>query len=638
MNYFDKQQHKFDRWRVKYPNKPRKVALRMFWWNLKNLFRPLRPRVGAVPEGSVRVAVHLGGGMGDTVLLLPIIDQIQAMGDCVIDIISGEYTSKFTQHLFSMRANVRVLTDKSQEYYDVSFGENHALNLFSFDEASVERKSPKLAVAFRRIREMNASSMPSSPVNGERIATILRRCKFTGENRWTFLEYGGLFDMASQRAGLFIDMYRYGVMDENGLTGVKYVVLSRGADPRGGGDRQTKVWPKESYEELIRMLKGERPEIKVVQVSTGGQVRLAGIDMDVRDADLEDVKVYLKNAAAFFGSEGGMVHLATQLSVPAVVPFGPTPVYYYGYKRNTNIVSSACSDCMFARNDWYYHCPRGLARPECMDSITPRAVADAVFAAADSRRPSRYALEDLRAYSSKGLADYAPVVADIVKRVGMNGTSNNGRIYGPARCYIHSSKRWEYPYILERIAKENGTGLKIADVGGGRGALALYLSKLGHDASVYDMNFNWDDGGDPMTHNRFLRYCADHGVTARVASGFNIPADDGAFDVVVSVSVIEHVKHKEYMLAEMLRVLKPSGLLALTYDLIRSDEQNEIGEAMRVEIMSPKMMREMLAGLGINEDVYAESDVDASRADMIGDRVDIPHDITVGGCAIRKLA
>ena len=42
---------------------------------------------------------------------------------------------------------------------------------------------------------------------------------------------------------------------------------------------------------------------------------------------------------------------------------------------------------------------------------------------------------------------------------------------------------------------------------------------------------------------------------------------DETFDVVTSFSVIEHIEDKQSVLDEMVRVLKPGGLLCLTFDI-----------------------------------------------------------------------
>ena len=163
-----------------------------------------------------------------------------------------------------------------------------------------------------------------------------------------------------------------------------------------------------------------------------------------------------------------------------------------------------------------------------------------------------------------------------------------------------------FPYIIEAIEKQ-GNQLKIADVGGGRGALSLYLAHQKHDVYVYDMDYNWDNQGDRFCNNRFMIYCADNGVKAQYGSVFNIPTDDDTFDVVISASVIEYILHKKYALLEMLRVLKPNGILVITYDLIQNHYEYPADE--RVEVFSPELIREVLAEIDINLQIHDDNDI-----------------------------
>ena len=78
----------------------------------------------------------------------------------------------------------------------------------------------------------------------------------------------------------------------------------------------------------------------------------------------------LANAALHIDGESGLVHLRHVLGGRSVVLFGPTPVEYFGYADNCNLVSKGCRGCMWMTDDWFEVCSRGTAEPECMASIT----------------------------------------------------------------------------------------------------------------------------------------------------------------------------------------------------------------------------------------------------------------------------
>ena len=57
------------------------------------------------------------------------------------------------------------------------------------------------------------------------------------------------------------------------------------------------------------------------------------------------------------------------------------------------------------------------------------------------------------------------------------------------------------------------------------------------------------------------------GIQWDFVSGPWLPMPDDIFDLVTSYSVLEHIPDKETALREAVRVLKPEGLLCLTFDL-----------------------------------------------------------------------
>jgi len=86
---------------------------------------------------------------------------------------------------------------------------------------------------------------------------------------------------------------------------------------------------------------------------------------------------------------------------------------------------------------------------------------------------------------------------------------------------------------------------------------------------------------------------------------------------------------------EALRVLKPGGLLILTFDLSLQPERHQ--DALRQEIFSPQSLDKTLAELGIcasgiSAELVAESTTRIQQDQVLG----IPVGMTVGGIAIAK--
>jgi SAM-dependent methyltransferase len=97
------------------------------------------------------------------------------------------------------------------------------------------------------------------------------------------------------------------------------------------------------------------------------------------------------------------------------------------------------------------------------------------------------------------------------------------------------------------------SGLKVLEIGCGRGTLLHRLSGRGIDAVGVEIS------PDRIAESRQLY----EGLRIYQTSGTELPFPDEAFDVVLSFDVLEHIPDTDRHLAEVRRVLKPSGWLLL---------------------------------------------------------------------------
>lgn len=135
-------------------------------------------------------------------------------------------------------------------------------------------------------------------------------------------------------------------------------------------------------------------------------------------------------------------------------------------------------------------------------------------------------------------------------------------------------RRVEYPWSF--LNAELDKPMKILDVGSGVSLFPVYLASKGHDVISID--------NDKILMNRLSPKLAEwSGVKIKYEDGdvTNLKYSDNTFDRVFCISVLEHLEeeiedgkivnyHKKNLdvkaIAEMLRVLKPNGLLILTFD------------------------------------------------------------------------
>ena len=130
------------------------------------------------------------------------------------------------------------------------------------------------------------------------------------------------------------------------------------------------------------------------------------------------------------------------------------------------------------------------------------------------------------------------------------------------------SRRWEYPFVAERVisfAREQSDGpFRVLDAGSGVTYFPYFLrAELPRsEITCFDSNGTY--------HPMFAAVNSTMGETrVKFIAGMlqKIPLPDDSFDAVCCISVLEHTDNYGEILDEFARVLRPGGLMVLTFDL-----------------------------------------------------------------------
>nr|AGS49681.1 hypothetical protein [uncultured bacterium esnapd14] len=130
------------------------------------------------------------------------------------------------------------------------------------------------------------------------------------------------------------------------------------------------------------------------------------------------------------------------------------------------------------------------------------------------------------------------------------------------------SRQWEYPFTLSRITAElahrpAGEPVRILDAGSGVTFLPFLLAESFPQATLCCCD--WDSSLGTIFG------AIGEGRSARVefvaADLHELPFAPAEFDLVYSISVLEHTDRRPAIVHEFHRVLKPGGKLILTFDL-----------------------------------------------------------------------
>jgi SAM-dependent methyltransferase len=142
--------------------------------------------------------------------------------------------------------------------------------------------------------------------------------------------------------------------------------------------------------------------------------------------------------------------------------------------------------------------------------------------------------------------------------------------------------------VLDRCfaSSTDGARRRVLDVGCGTGTMIQHLSRYGRAEGV-------DADADAV------RFCRERGVErVRQIDGLRLPFEEGTFQLVTALDVLEHLDDDLAMLREMRRVLEPGGVALVSVPAYRLlwGPQDEISAHKRR--YRARELRERLIGAG----------------------------------------
>jgi SAM-dependent methyltransferase len=130
--------------------------------------------------------------------------------------------------------------------------------------------------------------------------------------------------------------------------------------------------------------------------------------------------------------------------------------------------------------------------------------------------------------------------------------------------YTTYSRLWEYPWVWSNLEPLRGRGLRVLDIGSEKSPFPWFLATQGFDVIVSDVTTNY--------WRVWKRARERLGVTIRtyVLNAQFLAIPTASVDIYLSVSVLEHIRNKARAIVEAARVLRPGGLLIMTFDICES--------------------------------------------------------------------
>jgi ubiquinone/menaquinone biosynthesis C-methylase UbiE len=149
------------------------------------------------------------------------------------------------------------------------------------------------------------------------------------------------------------------------------------------------------------------------------------------------------------------------------------------------------------------------------------------------------------------------------------------RIFEPETKGVRA---WEYGLLLDQLNKIKLKNKNILDVGSGGSLMPDYLESKGAVVTSLDL--------EKRMENRLAS--KNNRIKLITGDMTKMPFKDKTFDVVICISVIEHLDNKKdfwgattVALEEMKRVLKPGGMIFLTTDFYLPEQKNDSWEGSK---------------------------------------------------------
>lgn len=474
-------------------------------------------------EEILRIAFYPTGGFGDYIISSKLLDELLSYSRCHIDVYCENMT--FGAAIYGKRPNVTIVPyadyERCKSLYDLSLRVEHFVHVLACKPRRIAKISPEFMDVVEALGRSISHIRPDIGQQCFRENIHFKRCEIKGINRWTELRHENVFAIADQWSGVYLQKEGLENLRELGLDGCRYITINRGADSMGRSTLQTKVWAKEYYEQFVELFKKKYRDIKVIQVGNKGNAKVEGADEYIFGESFETVKWILKRSLLHIDCEGGLVHLATQLATKCVVIFGPTPMHFYSYPQNINLMAGKCNNCMGTHADWAFSCYKGMKEPECMYSVTAEMVMDAIepYMKEIEEKEPPFAICDVNGLQcSLTEKEYGELKDKILKRYKM--ATYREELFHQYMGIVSAA------FSLEKYKA-------IAIVNGKRDWLTFLLKSRNVKVVCFDEDFGYEANEEVLT-NEYMATCRKRNIDVRLCSVYSLPYQSDAFDCVLA--------------------------------------------------------------------------------------------------------
>ena len=361
----------------KYSDRPSKFILKAGSYcallALKNIFQSKTALSKTKKTGNIKIAFVLSNMVGDVLVNLHYIEEFHKKisdRNIPIDIYTNLNDEVITGLLYNKNfvSSINKGTHPDKKSYDLIIELVRYPEILHYTENMLSDNESFFPEYIHGLLKFKAEH-PICYLNGswgDRIGIEYARLK--GKTRQTQSDINEYLELEKTDYFIDADPNFESILKNNGLSEKKYITFQRGI---AGAGEYTRLWPLENYEEIVKRIKLDYPEYKLVQLGRMDNKKIEGMDLDLRGkTNFEELKNLLKKAALHIDGDCGMVHFRHSLQGgPSLVFFGPTSPDFIGYPENVNLRGEGCPNfCEWINNSWQDKCLAGFDSLPCMAS------------------------------------------------------------------------------------------------------------------------------------------------------------------------------------------------------------------------------------------------------------------------------
>lgn len=324
-----------------------------------------------------KAIVFISAGLGDAVLLIPLIKQLKRKGFLV----TGFFNSlQPCEEIFTDINLLDELIILKSKFRQIAFT---ALNLLTYDKAFVNY------FAANRSNLLVASFLAKEIITNKKENALLHLSKLK------FVEPVKNIHDAQQNLNLLQDNAQVSLQDfyvqipskKNELLPASFIVVQISA---GNNKITYKNWPVNYWIDFLQLVLKNYPEKKIVLLGDKNEAELAEQITDrfndnivsyIGKTNITEAMHIINSAQFFIGLDGGLMHIAVALKKPTFTIWGPSSMILYGYEQfshmhkcvSLNLDCNPCSAWINANHSKALS-PETCPDHACLQQLMPQMV------------------------------------------------------------------------------------------------------------------------------------------------------------------------------------------------------------------------------------------------------------------------